>query len=140
MNLDRDYKKKTARMMQGSFVPENIYILSFFKTGHCRLFCLGQQASRKRRDGRQSAYTQTQALGTSASFEGFPHLVRALGAEGNEVPEHVGVLKMGLGVPFLRVDEAANTKKNIKGGWERRGAFLVPVVQISCKWVVRGVR
>lgn len=34
------------------------------------------------------------------------HLVGRLRSKGDEVPEHVGVLEVGLGVPFLRVDEA----------------------------------
>lgn len=33
-------------------------------------------------------------------------------AKGDEVPEHVGVLEVGLGVPLLRVDETVHAKRN----------------------------
>ena len=34
------------------------------------------------------------------------YLVRGLGTKGNEIPEHVSVLEVGLRVPLLGVDEA----------------------------------
>jgi hypothetical protein len=53
-------------------------------------------------------------LGDAAVGEEDGDLVNALGGKRKEVPEHVGILEIGLGVPLLRVDEICG----------RRGALI----------------
>jgi hypothetical protein len=54
---------------------------------------------------------ETVAIGNAAITEQEHHLVRRLGTERDEVPEHIGILQVRLWVSLLRVDEA----------WEENG-------------------
>lgn len=55
---------------------------------------------------RAVAVHEAVAVGCAAVAEQEHDLVRGLGSQGDEVPEHVGVFQMGLWVAFLGVNEA----------------------------------